>query len=200
MSSVTSNPFLTFVLGILLAIILIGLILTSCNSPNNTKEFVTKYRAALTQAGAETPTDEDAALQNFTEFLKNVGTKSYIEEHTEKVYAPGAYLNDTLATHSGPEEIKKYFLQTADTMTSFELAINDTIRSGSDYYIKWTMVFAAPKLSGGKPIHSVGISQVRFTKNGKVAFHQDFWDSGQNIYGQIPVIGGMIGIVQKRLE
>ena len=57
-----------------------------------------------------------------------------------------------------------------------------------------------PKLAKGEPIHSVGISQVRFNENGKVVFHQDFWDSGRHIYGQIPVVGGMIGIIKDRMK
>jgi hypothetical protein len=33
-----------------------------------------------------------------------------------------------------------------------------------------------------------------------VAFHQDFWDSGKNFYAHLPVIGGAVGYVGKRLE
>lgn len=200
MSSLLTTPFSTFVAGIIFTVIVLGLILNSCARPNETKEFVDTYRAAMEKAGEQSPRDEKASLEGFTKFLKNVGSKSYIEENTVNVYAENAYLNDTLVTHYGPEEIKKYFLATAETMTSFELTIDDAIKSGSDYYVRWTMVFSAPKIGGGAPIHSVGMSQIRFNDEGKVAFHQDFWDSGQNIYGQIPVVGGMIGIIQKRLE
>lgn len=200
MSSLLTTPFSTFVAGIIFTVIVLGLILNSCARPNETKEFVDTYRSAMEKAGEQSPRDEKTSLEGFTKFLKNVGSKSYIEENTVNVYAENAYLNDTLVTHYGPKEIRKYFLATAETMTSFELTIDDVIKSGSDYYVRWTMVFSAPKIGGGAPIHSVGMSQIRFNDEGKVAFHQDFWDSGQNIYGQIPVVGGMIGIIQKRLE
>jgi len=62
------------------------------------------------------------------------------------------------------------------------------------------MIFSAPKLSGGSPIHSVGMSQVRFDAQGKVAFHQDFWDSGKNIYGKIPIVGGLIHTIRNRMK
>ena len=204
MSQLLLHPLTTFIAGVLLAVIAIVFFLSSSSGPNTTKESVETYRAAMAKATESGPAPgsrvEKAALANFSNSLKDVGTKAYLEENTAKIYAPGAYLNDTLVTHHGPDEIKAYFLATADTMTHFELSIDDTSRSGPDHYIRWTMIFAAPKLSGGEPIHSVGISQVRFNDAGQVTFHQDFWDSGQNIYGQIPVVGGMIGIIKKLLE
>jgi hypothetical protein len=30
--------------------------------------------------------------------------------------------------------------------------------------------------------------------------HQDFWDSGTNIYGQLPVLGGVIETIRSRFE
>ncbi len=204
MSSLLFHPVTTFAAGVLIAVLTIIFFLSSCTGPNTTKQSVETYRTAMAKASESGPApgspEEKVALENFGNFLKNVGTQAYLEEHTAKVYAPGAYLNDTLVTHHGPDEIKAYFLATAETMTSFELSIDDSSRSGPDHYIRWTMIFAAPKLSSGEPIHSVGISQVRFNNTGQVAFHQDFWDAGQNIYGQIPLVGGMIGIIKKRLE
>ncbi len=85
-------------------------------------------------------------------------------------------------------------------MTSYEVTIDDTASSGNEHYVRWTMVFSAPKLNGGKPVRSVGMSHVRLNSAGQVTMHQDFWDSGMNIYGQIPVIGGAIEMIRRRLE
>ncbi len=204
MISFLTHPVTTFFGGAILALIGIGILLNSKMEPNKTAQFVRDYRAAMSNAGESGPsvgsTAESLAIQRFTDFLKNVGDKVYVEDQTSKVYAEGAYFDDTIATHYGPAEIRRYFLQTAETMTSFEVNILDSTRSGADHYIRWEMIFAAPRLANGETIHSVGISQVRFDENGRVVFHQDFWDSGQHIYGQIPVVGGMIGIVKNRMK
>ena len=204
MTSFLFHPITTFLGGAILAIIAIGFILNAQSGSNQTARMVADYREAMTKAGVAGPepgTREEAeAIMRFSEFLKNVGDRSYIEGNTSQAYAENAYLDDTLVTHYGPEEIKNYFMATAETMTSFDLKILDTARSGPDHYIRWEMIFAAPKLSGGEPIHSVGVSQVRFDADGKVAFHQDFWDSGKHIYGQIPVVGGLISLIRNRLK
>ena len=81
----------------------------------------------------------------------------------------------------------------------WQVTIDDVAKSGDNYYVRWTMVFSAPLLSGGAPVHSIGISQIRFNREGKVAVHQDFWDSGKNMYGHLRFVGGAVGIVRKRL-
>ncbi|MDG1975221.1 MAG: nuclear transport factor 2 family protein [Akkermansiaceae bacterium] len=204
MISFLTHPVTTFFGGAILALVGIGFLLSTKMEGNKTAQFVKDYRVAMAKAGESGPptnsSAEAAAVQRFADFLKNVGDRTYLEDQTANVYAKGAYLDDTIATHYGPNEIQSYFLQTAETMTSFEVEILDSARSGADHYICWEMIFAAPKLASGEPIHSVGISQVRFNENGKVVFHQDFWDSGRHIFGQIPVVGGMIGIIKDRMK
>jgi len=165
---------------------------------------VDEYKKVLSRTQktsiSDSPVLEKRGIQAFATFLQKIHDKAYVKEHTAKVYAKDAYLNDTLVTHHGPEEIKAYFLETADTMEQYEVTIDDTASSGPDHYVRWTMVFSAPKLNSGKPVHSVGMSHVRLNDEGKVIMHQDFWDSGTNIYGQIPVVGGIIETIRRRFE
>jgi len=204
MISFLLHPAVTFVCGALVALAAVILFLTSCNGPNDSAQIVKDYREAMQKAGTSGPApgtaEEKAALSTFTNFLKNLKNSDYIEKETANAYAEGAFLDDTIVTHHGPEEIKKYFLATAATMTDYQLKILDTARSGPDHYIRWEMIFAAPKLANGEPIHSIGITQVRFNSKGKVAFHQDFWDSGKNIYGKISIVGGLINSIRKRMQ
>jgi hypothetical protein len=198
------HPATTFAFGLLVAIALVAILLAACASPNKTAESLATYRQALTKAGAQGPApatpEERAALERFTNFLTNLHDPTYIRQHTRETYAADAYLSDTLVTHHGAAEIEAYFLKTSAAMTRYEVSIDDIARSGPDIYVRWTMVFAAPALSGGTPVHSTGISQIRLDATGKIAFHQDFWDSGANFFGQAPVAGSVIEFIRKRLE
>ena len=189
---------------ILLAALVVAILIPACAPNHNTSARVDEYKSILsetkTSSTASSTADSKSAIGAFSNYLKKIDDKDYIEKNTDKVYAKDAYLNDTLVTHRGPEEIKKYFLATADTMEQYELTIDDTASSGSEHYVRWTMIFTAPKLNGGKPIHSVGMSHVRLNQQGQVTMHQDFWDSGMNIYGQIPVLGGAIETIRRRFE
>jgi hypothetical protein len=184
---------------LLLALLAIAILIPACaphfDSTTRTKE----YKTVLTKTQGSVPGSKES-LNAFTSFLQKIDDKSYVEANAAKVYAPDAYLNDTLVTHHGSEQIKAYFLNTAETMTHYQITVDDTVTSGNEHYVRWTMVFSAPKLNGGKPVESVGMSHVRFNSAGQVIMHQDFWDSGTNIYGQIPVLGGVIESIRRRFE
>lgn len=198
------HPVTTFIAGTVIGVAGLGVFLSSCAPPNRSSQKVDGYRDALNKAGAEGPVagsaGEKAAVERFTSFLQHIGDQEFIRENTAKTYRQDAYLDDTLTTHRGAAAIEAYFLQTAESLTESKVTIDDVVRSGPDHYIRWTMIISAKPLAGGKPVHSIGISQVRFDSEGKVAVHQDFWDSGENFFGKLPVSGGIIGIIRKRLQ
>ena len=202
--TVLSHPAFTFTAGALLTVVVISLFAVSCTPANPTARIVDTYRQEMARAGTAGPAAgtaaERVAIARFSTFLQNIGSEEFIRENTRKSYTEDAFLNDTLVTHRGNAEIEAYFIQTSQAMTHFEVSIDDVARSGSDHYVRWTMIFAAPALAKGEKIHSTGISQVRFAADGRVAFHQDFWDSGENFFGRAPVAGGIIGIIRKRLQ
>jgi hypothetical protein len=198
------HPITMFLAGVFASLASLFILLSFCKVPNQSANRVAAYRSQM----AKTPvsglvagsTGEIAALERFKSFLQGIGDAQFIRDNTLQVYAQDAYLDDTLAVHHGAAEIEAYFVNTSDIMTNYQVVIDDVSRSEMDYYVRWTMVFSAPALSGGQPVHSVGISQIRFNQDGKVAFHQDFWDSGKNFYAHLPVVGGAVGFVSRRLQ
>lgn len=203
-SGLIFHPLSTFVAGLTLAILIVLLLLNSCALPNRSADDIAAYKSRMEKvAPSGLPRrgpGEKAALGRFTDFLRHIGDVKYVRENALKVYAADAYLDDTLVVHRGAAEIEAYFVKTSETVTSYSLTIDDVASSKDDHYIRWTMVFSAPALSGGKPVHSVGVSQVRFNREGEVEFHQDFWDSGKNFYAHLPVVGGAVGYVRKQLQ
>lgn len=184
--------------ALLLLLLVVAILIPACAPNFDTAARTKEYKDVL--ASTKARSTPSASLDPFTTFLQKIADKEYVRENTAKVYAADAYLNDTLVTHHGPEEIMAYFHSTADTMTSYQVTIDDTASAGAEHYVRWTMVFSAPKLNGGKPVESVGMSHIRLGPDGKVLMHQDFWDSGTNIYGQIPALGGVIETIRRRFE
>lgn len=184
--------------ALILLLLLVAILIPACAPRFDTAARTKEYKDVL--ASTKARSTPSASLDTFTTFLQKISDKEYVRENTAKVYAADAYLNDTLVTHNGPGEIMAYFLSTADTMTSYQVTIDDTASNGAEHYVRWTMVFSAPKLNGGKPVESVGMSHVRINPEGQVVMHQDFWDSGTNIYGQIPALGGIVETIRLRFE
>ena len=198
-SRMSSKMLLQNIPILLLALVAIAILIPACAPHFDTTTRVEEYKTILSKTQDAAPGNEKS-LNAFTTFLQKIDDEAYVKANAGEVYSPDAYLNDTLVTHHGVEQIKAYFLKTAETMTQYQVTVDDTVSSGNDNYVRWTMVFTAPKLNGGKPVESVGMSHVRFNSAGQVIMHQDFWDSGTNIYGQIPVLGGVIESIRRRFE
>ncbi len=50
-----------------------------------------------------------------------------------------------------------------------------------------------------KPIKSVGMTHMRFNKKQQIMTYQDYWDGVEGFYRTLPVIGGILEAVRKKL-
>ena len=46
---------------------------------------------------------------------------------------------------------------------------------------------------------SIGMTQLRFNQEGKIIFHQDFWDSTEGFYQHLPYVGYWIRKIRSKL-
>jgi len=169
------------------------------NQQSKTFHKVQSERIAQVKSVNLSEAETKEALDRFTKFLQGIGTIELIEKEIDHVYSEDAYLNDTLKSLNSREEIKQHFLKTAKTMTSYSLEIEDIASTEQGHYIRWTMKFSAPKLASGKEIESIGMTYVVFDQEGKVVLHQDYWDSVSGMFEHVPIIGGGIRMIKKRL-
>lgn len=164
---------------------------------------VTSFKEAMTatdnvQGPARGSEAEKAAISRFENFLAHLDEKTAREE-TEKVYAPDAFLNDTLKTLHGSPAIRSYFIKTAQGLDSMTVTFDDLAVSGKNYYFRWTMETRMKHLARGKNIRTIGMTLVRFDSKGRVLVHQDFWDSAQGVWDHVPVLGFVIRWIQAKI-
>lgn len=141
----------------------------------------------------------DRAFGNLERYFRGVTPES-VRQQTAAVYAPTAYLNDTLVGIKGVSLIEAYFEDTARKATEFKVDFLDRATVGIDWYVRWRMVVAADGLNGGAPVVTYGVSQFRFDGEGRVLLHKDFWDSGTGLYEQLPVLGAIVRRVRAAVE
>ena len=164
---------------------------------------VADFQNALTQTAsiqgpARGSISEKESIGRFEKFLSHLDEKT-AREQTEKVYAPDAFLNDTLKTLRGSPAIRDYFIKTAQGLDSMTVRFDDVAVSERNYYFRWTMDTRMKHLAPGKTIRTIGITMVRFDPEGRVLIHQDFWDSAQGVWDHVPVLGSVIRWIQSKI-
>lgn len=123
-----------------------------------------------------------------------------VREQTALVYAPEAYLNDTLVGIDGADRIQAYFSHTMQDTRVLNVRFLDRAWTGIDCFVRWEMRVEHDALAGGEPVLSYGMTQFRFDREGRVLLHKDFWDSGTGLYEQLPVLGRVLGRIRAAAE
>jgi limonene-1,2-epoxide hydrolase len=141
--------------------------------------------------------EEAAAISRFKDYFSDVD-KSSVVEKTAKVYADDLFFNDTLKTIRGLEPLQHYLEETARNVSEFKVEMADPISSNGDYFFRWVMTVRMKKL-GNQPVKTIGITHVRFNREGRVTLHQDYWDSAAGLWEHVPVIGSGIRWIKSRL-
>ncbi len=122
-------------------------------------------------------------------------TKEEIASAVPELYAEDAFLNDRIHSVTGNRAIAEYFDGTFEKMHKTEFLIHDTIFAKHDVYIRWTMRIQLKRED--KFIELLGMSQFRFNEQGKIIYHQDFWDFSE-LMGEIRILRSLVNYVKGR--
>ncbi len=141
---------------------------------------------------------EKAAIEKFRGFFGDLREES-IKKDIRAVYAPDVRFNDTLKSIKGVDPLEHYLVETARNVESCKVEIEEILTSSSGVFVRWRMGIRFKKFHKGTTQESIGMTHLRFDKEGRVIYHQDYWDSGANLFEKIPVLGSGIRAVKHRL-
>ena len=153
------------------------------------------YKSEITNYPATSVVD---AKSRFESVFKNFHEDA-TEENIRDLYASSFYFNDTFVILNDIDTLVQHMVKTAGNVELTTVDIHEVIKTETDYYLKWTMHMKFTAV--GKEIDSVsmGMSQLRFDENGKVIFHQDYWDGSENLYEHLPLIGRFVKKIKSNL-
>ena len=138
------------------------------------------------------------AVQRFRNFFGDF-KEEHIKTNIRSVYAPDVWFNDTLKSLRGVDAVEKYLVETSRAVESCTVDIDEVAPAPSGVYVRWRMHIRFKKFKAGETQSSIGVTLIRFDKEGRIAYHQDYWDSGSNLFEKVPVLGAGIRAVKARL-
>lgn len=107
------------------------------------------------------------------------------------VYSENIGFQDPLGAVKGLDALTQYFAGAYANVISCRFAYKDAVVQNSFATIPWVMHLRHKRIRGGREIQVAGISHLQ-VKNGKVCYHRDYFDAGQLLYENLPVVGGVI--------
>ena len=115
----------------------------------------------------------------------------------DDLYHPEVKFQDPFHQVDGLAALKHYFERLYTNVDSCRFEFHRHLVHDHVAFLTWTMHLAHPKLNRGRIIHVEGVSELRFY--GKVLSHRDYFDGGQMLYEQLPLLGHIVQHIKKRL-
>jgi ketosteroid isomerase-like protein len=115
-----------------------------------------------------------------------------------ELYSDDVLFRDPLHEVRGLSEMHRYFaeLYTNVEALRFEFHGFDQVAEGEGY-LRWTMRYRHPRLRGGAEIAVEGCSHLLWRE--RIYRHRDYFDAGALLYEHLPLLGGVIAWLKRRL-
>lgn len=116
----------------------------------------------------------------------------------EGVYHQDVVFEDAAHRLEGWPALSDYFQSLYTNVIRCDFVIHDHQQVGETGFLTWTMDLQHPKLQKGAPISVNGVSHLKFSE-GQVIYHRDYFDLGEMLYENLPLLGSVVRTIKQRL-
>lgn len=119
-----------------------------------------------------------------------------------ELYAPNVFFRDPVHEVSGLAALTDYFAGSQSLVVECRFEYLDRIVSDASATprkccYRWRMHYRHPRLKGGAKLELVGASVLHLQD--KIIFHEDFYDMGAMLYEHLPILGGAVHWLKRRV-
>jgi len=127
--------------------------------------------------------------------------ESLTEESLTRIgefYSADAFFKDPFNEVRGIDRVRRVFAHMFDQVAEPRFRITDRVVATNGAMLAWEFTFRFKP--GADPVTVRGASHLRFDAAGKVAYHRDYWDTSEELYAKLPLIGALMRLLRRRLS
>ncbi|MGC8118970.1 nuclear transport factor 2 family protein [Marinobacter sp. VGCF2001] len=115
----------------------------------------------------------------------------------QQVYSEDVEFQDPFGRVRGLDDLTQYMAGAYSNVIQCRFHFKDPVIQNCWCSQPWTMELRHKRIRGGKAIFVDGISQL-VIRDGKVRYHRDYFDAGQLLYENLPMVGRIIRWVKEQ--
>lgn len=108
-----------------------------------------------------------------------------------RVYSENIRFQDPLGTVHGLDELTRYFAGAYANVIACRFEFGDAVVQGGVAALPWVMHLRHKRIRKGREVQVQGMSHLEI-RDGMVCYHRDYFDAGEMLYENLPVVGGLI--------
>ncbi|MBM9605319.1 nuclear transport factor 2 family protein [Desulfopila inferna] len=136
-------------------------------------------------------------MERFLEVYQHLNRNNL--ETLAEIYSDDIVFIDPAHTLNGLTQLREYFEKLYSGLDSIKFDFIDHQQQNDVAYVQWRMDMHHSRLRRGRLVSVEGVSRLEFDTKQKVKLHRDYFDLGEMLYENLPIIGRVILSIKKRL-
>ncbi len=155
------------------------------------------YPALSSPAGGATAVSAEmlAAVARLVQLYEQLTPQHLDSLHL--CYAAQAHFKDPFNDVRGVASIRQVFAHMFDTLDAPRFAVTEQLVQGQQAFLAWEFHFRLRRWRAGQPQCIRGGSLLRFDAQGLVQEHRDYWDTAEELYEKLPVLGVLMRALRR---
>jgi ketosteroid isomerase-like protein len=116
-----------------------------------------------------------------------------------KFYSEDAYFKDPFNEVRGVAAIQKIFSHMFRQVAEPRFVVVERIVDAGGAMLVWEFYYRVRLWGRGEAQVMRGVSHLRFTADGKVNYHRDYWDTAEELYMKLPALGTLMRGLRRAL-
>jgi len=114
-------------------------------------------------------------------------------------YAEDAYFKDPFNEVRGLPAIQRIFTHMFRQVGEPRFVVTGRVVDEGGVMLIWEFYFRVRLWGKGEAQVMRGVSHLRFDADGKVNYHRDYWDTGEELYMKLPALGTLMRGLRRAL-
>ena len=140
---------------------------------------------------------ESAHIKELVVFFENLAPDNL--SSINRIYTEDTYFRDPFNEFNSCAKLEAVFADMFHRLHNPKFSVTQIIAQGDQCVLIWDFDFRIKSYQPqtAKRIH--GSSHIRFAADGRVNYHRDYWDAAGELYEKLPVVGGVMRWLKKRM-
>ncbi len=150
--------------------------------------------------GAETtPNANDhiaIQVERVAQFFQTLQPSSVAQ--MDSYYTLDAYFKDPFNEVRGLAAVQQIFSHMYVALDNPHFVVTDRVVQGAQCFLVWDFKFRFKRFDTTTEQTVRGTSHLRFTPEGLISYHRDYWDAAEELYEKLPVVRVVMRWLKRR--
>ena len=113
-------------------------------------------------------------------------------------YTADAWFKDPFNEVRGVDAIQRIFSHMFHQVDDPRFIVTEQVADARGAVLIWEFRFRVQRWGGGATQLMRGASHLKFAADGRIHHHRDYWDTAEELYMKIPLLGGLMRVLRRR--